>query len=174
MLADNLGLPEVQIRSLEFKDLETFIQIRNSVSKMLHNSAQFDLEECQKWFETSEQKYFVVDGLDLGLIGYFRIRFYEDQEKCAEIGLDLNPKFHGRKWAKPLYQIFVKQILLPAKTKKVTLRVIRKNLRAIQLYKSMGFEIYEESKIDFAMHAPLGILVNELSKNLADRNPIST
>jgi RimJ/RimL family protein N-acetyltransferase len=169
-----LGLPEVQIRSLEFKDLEDFIKIRNSVSKMLHNSAKFNLEECQKWFETSEQKYFVVDGLDLGLIGYFRIRFYEDQEKCAEIGLDLNPKFHGRKWAKPLYKLFVKQILLPAQTKKVTLRVIRKNLRAIQLYKSMGFEIYEESKIDFAMHAPLSTLVNKLSQNLADRNSIST
>ena len=160
--------PEGGLRDLTVSDLPQFLEIRNSVSFMLHNPLQFTLEECRSWFNQQAQRYFVFETKDSGIIGYFRVKISDSNPHEAEIGLDLSPRFHGRNWSKWLYFRLINEILLPLEIQDLTLRVLRINLPAISLYTDMGFHTYQESKSDFSMRANL-IDVHKYLSHYLDR-----
>ena len=92
----------------------------------------------------------------------------DNQATVAEIGLDLSPEFHGRKWAKSIYAKFISEVLEPQDITAVELRVLKVNTRAQNLYKDMGFLVYEETDLDYSMKAN----VIEILKRLSASNSI--
>ena len=162
------NLPEIKIRILQSDDLTKFLEIRNSVSEMLHDHTTFTLEECKIWFASTKPTYYLVESSQLGIIGYFRWKLVDNQATVAEIGLDLSPEFHGRKWAKSIYAKFISEVLEPQDITVVELRVLKVNTRAQNLYKDMGFLVYEETDLDYSMKAN----VIEILKRLSASNSI--
>lgn len=134
-------------------DLEWFISIRNSVRKYLHNTDEFNLSEAENWFDgLNDQRYFKVFFTDLKdfpqQIGYIRFK-QADSKSVGEIGLDLDPQFHGLKLSFNAYVEFARANL--TQTKIWTLRVRESNKRAVSLYKKLGFAtigIFYSSRIN--------------------------
>jgi len=157
------NLPEIKIRVLQSEDLSKFLEIRNSVSEMLHDHSTFTLEECRIWFSSRKPTYYVVESKDLGIIGYFRCSLVDNEVKVAEIGLDLSPEFQGRKWAKDIYAKFVREVLKPKGIKTVALRVLKINTCGQKLYNDLGFLIQEETDLDYSMKADVDKVLENLS-----------
>ena len=157
------NLPKIKFRTLQFEDLSKFLQIRNSVSEMLHDHRTFTLEECESWFVTTNPTYYLVESSDLGVIGYFRWSLPDKQTKKIEIGLDLDPEYQGRKWAKGIYSQFINEVLKSKGIQEIELRVLKTNVRAKNLYTDLGFKVCNETDIDFSMKAG----IDEISKKLA-------
>lgn len=166
-------IPLVKLRPLEYKDLGEFLKIRNAVADMLHNNSRYSLNECREWFVTTSIEYFVVETDALGLLGYFRVNSQESHDKRIEIGLDLNPKYQGRKWSKSIYKCFVEEVLAPNEIEYVTLRVLKKNLKAINLYLSVGFRVTNETELDWGMEISLKDLISKLDNSVINRSLVS-
>jgi RimJ/RimL family protein N-acetyltransferase len=162
------NLPEIKLRLLQSEDLPKFLEIRNSVSEMLHDHRTFTLAECRDWFASRKPTYFLVESFELGIIGYFRWSLVDNQSKTVEIGLDLSPEFQGRKWAKEIYAKFFTEVLKPKDTKTVVLRVLKTNTRAQNLYKDLGFLVYEETDIDYSMKADFDKMLEYSSASSLD------
>lgn len=130
------------------RDLEWFISVRNEVSQMLHNPEIFNLQQAIIWFPTSETKYWIINmnGPD---VGYFRILRTSNQR--VMIGADIAPPYQGRRIASEAYPKFIEEILIPSGIKELELRVLKKNEVAIKLYKTLGFQVDEETSIDYHM-----------------------
>jgi RimJ/RimL family protein N-acetyltransferase len=131
---------------MRFEDLEWFVSIRNSVREHLHNSNQFTLDQAETWFRNlSDIKYFKISIRDVDgtsqVIGYLRFREITENS-IGEIGLDLDPRFQGRKLSFEAYIEFAKTNL--ARVNIWTLRVKKANQRAVSLYKKLGFSIAAE------------------------------
>jgi len=157
------NFPKIELRILQLEDLSRFLEIRNSVSEMLHNHNKFTLEECESWFIRTTPTYYLVESPDLGVIGYFRWSLPEKQTKKVEIGLDLGLEYQGRKWAKSIYAKFVKEVLKSKGIQEIELKVLKTNVRAQNLYTDMGFEVCSETDIDFSMKADIDEILKKLS-----------
>lgn len=96
------------------------------------------------------------------MIGYFRLHRHPTDSSIAEIGMDLDPAFHGKKLAKILYLDFCSTLLLSKGVEMLILRVLKRNNVALSLYKSIGFRIDEESEIDYGMSVGLSTLIANL------------
>jgi ribosomal protein S18 acetylase RimI-like enzyme len=134
---------------------------------MLHDNSTFTLEECKNWFTSRRPTYYLVESLELGIIGYFRWSLVDNKTKVVAIGLDLSPEFQGRKWAKDIYAKFAREVLKSNGFKVVELRVLKINTRAQNLYKDMGFLVYEETDFDYSMKVD----VDQILENLSVPNP---
>ena len=91
----------------------------------------------------------------------------DNKTKVVAIGLDLSPEFQGRKWAKDIYAKFAREVLKSNGFKVVELRVLKINTRAQNLYKDMGFLVYEETDFDYSMKVD----VDQILENLSVPNP---
>ena len=130
------------------RDLEWFISVRNDVSQMLHNPEIFNLQQAMIWFPTSETKYWIIN-INGHNVGYFRILRTSNQR--VMIGADIAPPYQGRRIASEAYPIFIEEILIPSGIRELELRVLKKNEVAIKLYKTLGFQVDEETSIDYHM-----------------------
>lgn len=157
------NLPKIELRILQLEDLSKFLEIRNAVSEMLHDHRTFTLEECESWFITTSPTYYLVEASDLGVIGYFRWSLPEKQTKKVEIGLDLGLEYQGKKWAKAIYAKFIKEVLKSEGIQEIELRVLKTNVRALNLYTDMGFEVCNETEIDFSMKVDVDEILKKLS-----------
>lgn len=160
---DSIDFPGVVFRILSAKDLPQFLRIRNSVSKFLHDGRNFDLQECQTWFLTNTNTYYLVDSINGDTLGYFRTARNSKASSSIEIGLDLDPKYHGRKWAKHIYRHFIMDVLQDLDVDTITLRVLKDNVRAINLYHSMGLSKISETSLDFELRITMADLLDNLN-----------
>ena len=147
---------------LTFDTLSFFLDIRNQIRDSLHDSREFGIEECQKWFRSKEHFYWLIS-LNGTIIGYFRFSVDSENPSIGIIGMDLDPKVHGRGLAKKLYFLFCNDIVLSSGVEVLTLRVLKSNTVALSMYKSLGMTITEESHIDYFM----SIRVTKLLLNLS-------
>ena len=154
---------KVIFRRLTFDTLSLFLDIRNQVRNSLHDSREFGIEECQKWFRSKEQSYWLIY-LDGVIIGYFRFSVDSEDPGIGIIGMDLDPKVHGRGLAKRLYYLFCDDVIISSGVEILTLRVLKSNTVALSLYKSMGMIITEESNRDYFMSIGVTKLLTNLSK----------
>lgn len=129
--------------------LEFFNSVRNSAAPYLHDSRLFSISETKTWFDKKKKGEYWIIFLDESKIGYFRSRLIDSE--TIEIGADLHPEYQGKGLARPAYREFATQKLAPRGFNKCTLRVLKSNLRAIELYKSLGFLVSEETGTDFQM-----------------------
>jgi RimJ/RimL family protein N-acetyltransferase len=137
---------DIIFSTMEEQELSWFLNIRNQVRQFLHNSDEFTLEECRKWFAETENLYFVVhikSGETYQKCGYFRVRLL-DTLGMAEIGMDLDPAFEGRNIAYSSYRKFGPFLRDNYKLYGFTLRVRSDNTRAMRLYKKLNFELLGE------------------------------
>jgi hypothetical protein len=102
---------------------------------------------------------------DLRVIGYFRFRISSENSLVGTIGLDLDPKVHGKGLSKKLYFLFCKDIVKLSGVEHLTLRVLKTNSVALALYKSMEMNISEETTIDYAMTISVVNLLRVLGSN---------
>jgi len=129
-------------------DLAWFLGIRNQVSQMLHNPNQFTLEECIDWFKEIETTYWLIEFNDIR-IGYFRTEKISDDKML--IGADIDPIFQGKGYGYLSYLEFLNQVVKPSGTKELELRVLKINVIAFNLYLKLGFQVIEETSVDFKM-----------------------
>jgi RimJ/RimL family protein N-acetyltransferase len=131
-------------------DLPFFLNIRNQVKDKLHDSREFTLEEAQEWLQKTPVQYWIISN-DLEKVGYFRLA--RINESLWQIGADIHPDFQRKGIASKAYPVFIDQIvkkLNPAPSS-LELRVLKNNSIAMSLYLKLGFEIDEETEIDYRM-----------------------
>ena len=145
-------------RELQESDLSWFVVLRNSVREMLHNPSVFNLQDAREWFPNSDTSYWIVE-LTGQRVGYFRIT--NTGLNQVMIGADIDPLFQGKGIASTAYPIFVREILIPRGVSQLELRVLKKNERAIKLYKKLGFVIDGQTSRDFHMSVQTNKLKSE-------------
>lgn len=132
------------------EDLPFFLEVRNQVRDKLHDSREFTLEEAKEWLPTTPVQYWTISK-DLTKVGYFRLT--RINESLWQIGADIHPNFQRKGIASKAYPVFINQIVrkLNPVPSSLELRVLKNNLIALSLYLKLGFEIDEETEIDFRM-----------------------
>ena len=138
----------MNFRLMTKDDLFWFVGVRNQVFEMLHNPQFFTLDQAISWFPNSQTKYWVIEKGNQNL-GYFRVNSISNEKVL--IGADIDPQFQGQGFGFSAYIEFVIQVLSPLGVQYLELRVLKKNDKAMGLYKKLGFEITEETEIDFLM-----------------------
>jgi len=144
-------LPELEFffSPLCSDDLEFFNVVRNSSSEYLHDPRQFSIEQTRQWFAAGQKTSYWMVRFGNQPIGYFRTKVLGP--KTWEIGADLHESFRGKGLARMMYRKFAQKVLAPNGVSMCSLRVLRSNLRAIHLYKSLGFSVALETETDFSM-----------------------
>lgn len=117
----------------------------------MHNKEEFSINETVSWYKNGMlgSKYFVVSN-DEGKVGYIRIKFQSETKKLF-LGLDLDPRCHGRGFSETIYQEASKLVSELYNVKKIYLRVLKTNTIAINLYKKLGFKKISETEFDIEM-----------------------
>jgi RimJ/RimL family protein N-acetyltransferase len=135
-----------------------FWETRQASSPFLHDKSSFSLGETTDFLKKNSQNY-ILASIDDTLVGYFRCVIVGD---LCKIGADLSEKFRGKGYARPLYSAFVREFLVPRGVENLELRVLRSNIRAKNLYDSMGFKVTEATSTDFEMGCKLQDLIETL------------
>jgi len=132
-------------------DLIWFVTIRNAVKENLHNKEEFSIDETRSWYKNGMlgSNYFVVSNNE-GKVGYIRIKFQSETKKIF-LGLDLDPRYHGRGFSVTIYQEASKLVFELYNVKEIYLRVLKTNIVAINLYKKLGFKKISETEFDIEM-----------------------
>ncbi len=123
----------IELRQLRIDDLEFLLEVRNDDSTRvnLENDKIFNIDDCTKWFLTTNPLWYVI--LNNGdKVGYLRTN-------GDEVGCDIHPKYRRNGYARKAYKEYLKDKI------NATLWVFEDNF-AINLYKSLGFEIQEKYK----------------------------
>jgi RimJ/RimL family protein N-acetyltransferase len=128
--------------------LDFFVNLRNLVRQHLHDPREFNIDEAKIWLQTNiSSDYLIVSDNDSETkIGYWRIKLLDKFN--LQIGLDIHPNFQGTGNATRIYTCMFKHWELNKDLKLLSLQVLSKNTRAINLYKKMGFIIKNISKIE--------------------------
>jgi RimJ/RimL family protein N-acetyltransferase len=130
----NLGY---SLTPLTERRLPDFLRIRNSVREHLHDKREFSLEEAREWLPTATTSYHLVETAN-GVIGYIREKRLSHDE--LQLGVDIAPEFQGMGHGKKIWQSLICYLFSETKLQRISLRVLESNLRAHQLYASLGFQ----------------------------------
>ena len=120
------------------KDVFLIKSIRDQHLKWLHNSTSFSLNNTRKWIDTLEIPYYIISSNNVD-IGYFRLSQYSNLNRSLYIGMDLDEKYIGKGWAFRSYCLFIPYIFNLYTLDKIYLEVLSTNIRALNLYKKLGF-----------------------------------
>jgi RimJ/RimL family protein N-acetyltransferase len=132
-------------RLIKDTDAEFVSGIRNMYAKQyLHDSRIFTVDETKKWIKTTNPEFYIIEYLNRP-IGYFRTSNYSKENDSIYIGCDISSEFTGQGLGYLSYLKFLGFIFEKYNLNKVTLEVLVTNLRAINLYKKLGF-VYEGLK----------------------------
>ncbi|NBP00915.1 MAG: GNAT family N-acetyltransferase [Proteobacteria bacterium] len=126
----------ITLRDLQEKDLNFLVEVRNECKDFLHNASEFSIDSCKKWFNDTKPKFFLIEK-ENAPIGYFRTSEWTDNS-CF-VGGDLHKDYRGKGYMKIAYPLLFEK-LLTLNIKTVFLSVLEFNVRAISLYKKLGFE----------------------------------
>jgi RimJ/RimL family protein N-acetyltransferase len=151
---------EFVFRPLDLLDLEFFNSVRNAASPFLHDKRVFSLDETIQWFKNGPPSKYWIAELKGVRIGYFRLIALDSE--TAMIGADLHVDFQGKGLGKSMYREFARGVLIPNGFHSCTLRVLRSNVRAYQLYLRLGFVQTSESVDDISMKMSVGHLARGL------------
>jgi len=138
------------INLIEEKDYIWFNKCRNLVRKYLHNNEYFTVEQTFYFMQQNKKNYWIVR-LNDKRIGYIR-SILDETKRSIMIGLDIHPEDQGKKYAKQIYMQFISKMYEEHGIYDYTLRVLKSNKKAINLYLTFGFETAEETDLDFMMN----------------------
>lgn len=149
----------MEIRKLEFADLEFFNKVRNEYAmEYLHDSRIFTLQQTIEWFNNTRPDFYLIEE-NSEKIGYFRLSNYSEINKYIYVGADIDKKFIGKKLGYKAYNIFIPFLFKTYKLNKISLEVLSTNTVALNLYKKLGF-IYEGEKREEVFKN--GIFINSI------------
>ena len=130
----------ITLKKITVDDIPTLCEIRNLCVDYLHNSNKFTLDETLRWFDYEKPNYYSII-LDNKMIGYFRTSNYSENNKNIYVGADIHPDFWGKGYGFESYSKFIPYLFNNYHINKISLEVLSTNLRAINLYKKIGFKI---------------------------------
>lgn len=116
----------IKLSPLLKEHLSFLLEIRNheTTRHNLENNNVFNLEECEKWYETLNSVWYIISDDDI-MVGYFRTN-------GNEIGCDIHPNYRRRGYARKAYDLILKERV------KSYLWVFDDNF-AKKLYQDLGF-----------------------------------
>ncbi|MBW4829632.1 MAG: GNAT family N-acetyltransferase [Clostridiaceae bacterium] len=120
----------------------------------IYNFSDWDVVVKNKWgllIKEKRELEFIAILLNSELVAYGRISEKEDK---AVIGIGLKPSFCGKGYGKDIVKLLVQECIRRFPKYPITLEVRSFNKRAINCYKSIGFEIkdkYMENTFDGAV-----------------------
>ena len=129
----------ISFRKMTLDDLKFFIDLRNECAEWLDDNTIFSLEECQNWYVKTLPKYYIVSNDDQD-IGYFRTSSWDHENQVIWIGCDIHKDFRGMGFSKPAYKQFMDFMTCEYGFEIFNLNVLTINERAINLYRSLGFQ----------------------------------
>jgi hypothetical protein len=124
----------VKLIPLSKEHLSFLLEVRNheTTKYNLQNNSVFNLEQCQKWFETLKYSWYIILNDDIP-VGYIRTN-------GSEIGCDIHPNHRRNGYAKTAYNLILKKMNF------ASLWVFEDNF-AKKLYQDLGFKTNGEEKI---------------------------
>ena len=128
----------IAFRELQAADLKFLIAVRNACRGMLHDDAEFSLEQAQEWFRVTRPRFYMVM-LDNSPIGYFRTSNWDAVNGSVCVGCDLHADYQGKGLAREAYRIFLRFLFEHCGMNRVSLEVLVHNERAKRLYRRLGF-----------------------------------
>ena len=143
---------DIKFAKVKVEDCDFILKIRNddSARSFLHNSRKFSKSQFTKWFSRENPEWLKIIYQDKE-VGYVRtVSNYPD----IEIGMDICPSHRGKGYAKAAYEKLLERLRFKL-YRKATLRVLRVNVVAFNLYKRLGFEVKEETENDLYMELAL-------------------
>ena len=124
---------------LTINDLPFLNEVRNECAdEYLHDSRTFTLEETIKWFNKTNPDFWVIWNND-ERIGYFRTSNYSNLNRNIYIGADIHQNYRGYGLGYQSYCEFIPILFNQLNLHKISLEVLETNVRAINLYKKVGF-----------------------------------
>ena len=125
----------IKLKLLTKEDLPFLLEVRNNEStrKYLENDSVFDLQQCNKWFDDTQPKWYIILNKEEQKVGYLRTN-------GDEIGCDIHIEHRRKGYARLAYNEYLKD------KDYATLWVFEDNF-AINLYESLGFKTYGEFKM---------------------------
>ena len=151
----------ISFKKVKVEDCDFILKIRNddSTRAFLHNSSTFSKDEFKSWFCSKKPDWLKVIANEKE-VGYIRtVIDYPD----IEIGMDISPDNRGKGYAKAAYKKLLKNLKYKC-YRKATLRVLKANDIAFNLYKKLGFKTIEETENDFYMEFPLNKFTGKAAK----------
>lgn len=150
------------IRPIEEHDLEFVNETRNASREFLHDNSYFTFTDTVDWFLAKKPRWYIIElpleefekyftvtevinntGKPLMMkLGYFRTK--KINSRIMEIGADIHPHFQGKGFGKKAYSEFISNIF-ELRVENITLEVLANNTRAYSLYRSLGFNVNNES-----------------------------
>lgn len=131
----------IQLIPIREEDLVFLNDVRNeAASEYLHDSRTFTLEETTNWFKSTKPKFWII-WYNGNRIGYFRTSNYSEINRNIYIGADLHKDFRGKGLAYESYCKFMPILFKELNLHKISLEVLETNIRAINLYKKLGFKV---------------------------------
>ena len=133
---------------LDSSNLEFFVNTRNSIREKLHNSSEYELSEAIKWSKTlKDTVYVIITEVSTNVeIGYFRFLIIDS--KNLQIGLDISPNKQKKGHGTRLYNCLFEHWDNIKNVEKFSLHVLFSNQVALNLYKKLGFDVINKTKIN--------------------------
>jgi RimJ/RimL family protein N-acetyltransferase len=130
----------LSVRPLTDKDLAFLQQVRNHPETVgfLHDQRTFTYEETTVWFIVNQPKWYIIEK-DAEPVGYWRTSDLDERNKTLKVGLDLHPDHRGLNISKDSFPLFL-AIVERQGIERIWLEVLPNNLRAFNLYRTLGFE----------------------------------
>lgn len=161
-----MSLDRVRLVPLENIHSEYIVKWRNDpqISQFLFSSDWITLESHNLWLKkywiSSTRKEFVIyiiqGDIPIGTIGLSAIDY---ENKKAEYGIIIGEnKYSGKGYAKEASQLILEYAFGELNLNKVFLKVFEDNIRAISMYKTLGFIIEGTLRED--------VLKNEVYRNV--------
>ena len=162
----------MEFTKLNKEDLSFLNDVRNECAvEYLHDSRTFTLEETLIWFVNTAPNYWLIWNSG-ECIGYFRTSNYSKINKNIYVGADIHVDYRGKGLAYQAYKEFLPFLIKKYDLHKISLEVLETNVRAINLYKKLGFKT-EGIKIEEVLKngewvnsVIMSILKRELNENM--------
>lgn len=138
-------------RDMTVNDLPFCNEVRNECRTWLHDSTEYSLDECVRWFHTSHPRFFIVE-LAGEKIGYFRTSNWNLEHHLVSIGADFHKDKRGKGHARPAYNQFMAMLTQTYGIQTFFLEVLSHNVVARHLYEQLGFVEFSTRKDPIASH----------------------
>lgn len=132
---------EDSLKLKEWGEYKDPIFIGYNYNKLTENESKYWFVSKQKMFNS---KYFSIN-LEDKMIGYIGVKEINSIKKSGKLGIVFDPNFISKGYGKRAMEIFLDYYFNNLKMKKMTLEVNSWNIRALNLYRYFGFEIYKEN-----------------------------
>lgn len=138
---------EITLRMLEEGDLPLTLSWRNNseIRKWFKNSDEIAFDSHCRWFESYESKlddYVFIAEHNGTLVGQLAV--YDIREHRAEVGRFISsPEMKGKGIMKQSIRVFLDFIIDAFELNEINLEVYESNVRAVAVYRKLGFETIE-------------------------------